>query len=106
MTSCPRLGECVNPAYEFNIALKLNPNKDTLQIGDTLWLSASFTDRIKGTNGRTFDYQGANIAFSVAFFKFVNADSQSNRLVGSAFKFNYVVEKGEMLSQGNRADAD
>ncbi len=61
--------DCADTKYSFQLSIKAYPDKDTINIGDTVWLeineSTSFQN---GQSGQTVDYSGAENLGSVLSF--------------------------------------
>jgi hypothetical protein len=105
-TSCGCKKEEVPPEYLriiFEIPLTITPIKDSVQVGDTLWLEASFPDSIRDHNSGkyykvppSFDFRTA-----VGFLKLVLPDKTINRQPGFASGFNIINKTGGIENVGS-----
>lgn len=77
--TCNKTGlDCANTKYSFQLPVRAYPNKDTISIGDTIWLEINeSTTFVNGQNGEIIDYSGAkNLGSGIAFGAF-NTDLKS-----------------------------
>lgn len=89
----PRL-DCANTKYSFELGIKAYPDKDSINVGDTLWLEINEPTTLKdGFTGQMISYSGAaNLGSAISFAKLI-APSLTDDQVASNFKF--------VLLQGN-----
>ena len=85
--------DCANTIYSFELAVKAFPNKDTIGIGNTIWLEINEPTLIRdGITGEMIDYSGtSNLGSAVSFLYW---DKQLNTWVESSSRFNYLLKKG------------
>ena len=57
LTACPG-DKCVGYTYYFKIPVDIYPAQDTLQVGDTLWVSTRFSDLATDPVGNTVHFDG------------------------------------------------
>jgi hypothetical protein len=90
---------CANTIYNFRISTQAYPDKDSISIGDTIWISLDeptiFTDLL---SGEEIDYNmAANLGFGLTFDKFIGG-SFSNPGTESAVKsFSYNLIEGSEI---------
>jgi hypothetical protein len=91
--------DCATTKYNFLIAAKVYPDKDSLNIGDTVWLEINEPVIFKDiSTNADIDYGGAsNLGTVLTFNKLVGV----NNIEYSLDKFNYVVVKGMQLKKTN-----
>lgn len=90
-SSC--IGEMVNNAYSFKLGVKITPDKDTISVGDTIWLNVNTSNSFKNLiSGDTVKFSGAqNLGTSISFDKL---DSVNLFSINAANKFTYLLFKG------------
>lgn len=91
---CHRPVDCREAVYNFELGLKAYPDKDSIHIGDSLWLevneSTTFTDV---RTGRVVDYSGAaNLGSAIGFQQLSNSSSQFS--ISAAQKFDFSLVQG------------
>jgi len=91
ITGCPK--PCVEANYSFAATSQIVPDIDSIKIGDTLFLTSSFsTSLIDQRTGRTVDYSDANdIESTLSIAELINNDSTPE---GSVYNFKYYSEIG------------
>ncbi|MEP7229638.1 MAG: hypothetical protein ABI691_05270 [Ginsengibacter sp.] len=85
-------GGCANTVYNFEIGVKAYPDRDSIHIGDTLWVEinapTTFTDLVSNND---VNYAGAaNLGSAIGFGEFIGRDSVRE----SANSFEYLLIKG------------
>ena len=85
--------------YYFQASAKAYPDKDSIQIGDTIWLEincpTSFTDI---SSGQTIDYsEAANFGSAIGVGQLFGQDS----VVPAANEFNYQLAEGNTVVNAN-----
>jgi hypothetical protein len=88
-TSCGCKKEEVPPEFVqmiFEIPLQITPIKDTVQVGDTLWLEASFPDTIRDHNsGKYYKVPPSfDLKSRIGFTKLINKDKNISEQPGFA----------------------
>ena len=63
LQACPG-GNCVAPAFSINVPFNIFPEVDTLEVGDTLWITARFPDTLKSTGGDYLPYKDGIFCFN------------------------------------------
>lgn len=88
--------DCANTVYSFQLPVKAFPNKDTINVGDTVWLEINEPTLIKdGRTGELIDYSGtSNLGSAVSFLYWNNV---SNTGVEGSARFNFILDKGVVL---------
>jgi hypothetical protein len=91
--------DCTNIKYNFQLPVKVYPDKDSINIGDTIWLevdeSTILKDNISSSN---VDYSGTeNLGTVITFNKLVNI----GKLEYAIDNFKITVLKGQKLKQSN-----
>jgi hypothetical protein len=91
---CNKRLDCANTVYSFEMGIKAYPDKDSINVGDTIWLEVNEPTTLKDAlSGRVIDYSGVvNLGTAISFAKLI-AVSQTNDQVAANFKF--------ILLQGN-----
>jgi hypothetical protein len=96
LSTCKKGGlGCANTVYNFEIAGKIYPDKDSIHIGDTVWLElnipTNFTDI---TSNQIVDYSGAeNLGSAIGFGEY----SVINNPAPAANSFLDVLVKGKKV---------
>lgn len=94
---CQKKLGCQETVFNFQMGIKAYPDKDTINVGDTIWLEiiepVTLTDV---QTGRTVDFSGAaNLGSALAFHKL----STDNRFtIPAADKFMFLLQKGEQVA--------
>jgi len=91
--------DCADTKYNFELAVKAYPNRDSISIGDTIWFEINAPTRIQDiATNQMIDYSGtANLGSGITF----SALSAANQFtVNSVEKFNYVLINGLELRRG------
>lgn len=89
---CNKRLDCTETVYNFNIGIKAFPDKDSISIGDTLWLEV--IEPVKLTNlttGQMVNYDNAaNLGTAISFIQ-LTGNSQSKE---AANDFSYLIKSG------------
>jgi len=94
---CP--GECVGPEYIFNTAIKVSPERDTVQLGDTLWLKGSIPDVLKDSLSKIMvEYRNAKVILSLQFIEVLKTDRMQTSLANVPDKFSFVSTIGRIYT--------
>ena len=93
-TQCNKRLDCANTVYSFEMGIKAYPDRDSISVGDTIWLEINEPATLKDAlSGKMIDYSdAANLGTAISFAKLI-AVSQTDDQVASQFKF--------VLLQGN-----
>lgn len=91
---------CANTVYNFQIGVKAYPDKDSIQIGDTIWIEinspTSLTDLI---SNKLVNYSGAkNLGSAISFVRFIGGSVSNPGAVYSADDFTYYLETGKQVN--------
>lgn len=88
---------CVEATYQFNIQGLFSPEKDSIQVGDTLWVISSHpTTFSDGT--KDIEFSGANVGTNFRIFKF--GESYPD-LSGAVNDFLFVKGNGREANDDN-----
>lgn len=96
LTGCPT--PCVNelPLYNFYIEARFTPEKDSIQVGDTLYFVSEFQRKLKPNGSQdVVDYLNANISGSLSVFELV---PNKEFATDAVFNFDYVSLVGQMYN--------
>ncbi len=85
-SGCPK--PCVESSYSFAVSSQINPDIDSVRVGDTVFLSSSFSNRLTNqSTGMTIDYSGASdIESTLSIAELIPGDSIPK---GSVYDFKY-----------------
>jgi hypothetical protein len=98
-TGCHKL--CVSNYYKFNGGVTIiNPGKDSIRIGDTLWFSSSIPVNLKYKQGNSSDssYYNLSGATNVATDFHLTTPLGINMQVGAIDSFSFIAIKGSIQS--------
>src|SRR5689334_11622357 len=72
---CNKRLDCANTVYSFEMGIKAYPDKDSINVGDTIWLEVNEPTTLKDVfSGKMIDYSGAvNLGSFVSFSKLVDS---------------------------------
>jgi hypothetical protein len=95
--NCTKLPfDCAKTVYSFQLSVKASPDKDTINVGDTIWLEINEPTLIRdGISGEMIDYSGTSNLGSALSFSF--RDTVINQWVDAANRFKFSLEKGVEL---------
>ncbi len=96
-STCKKGGPgCANNNYSFQTGINLSPDKDSIRIGDTLWINLNTSSRFTDIpTGNLVDYSGAtNFGNVIYFIKFLNGKQS----VGAIDHFDFLLLKGNYTS--------
>ncbi len=94
---CHKPFGCAGAVYNFEMGIKAFPDKDSIHIGDTIWLIIDEPTTLKDVQtGRMIDYSGAeNLGSAIGFHRL----SQTNQFtVGAAAHFNLRLINGTEIN--------
>lgn len=90
---CNKRLDCATTVYNFEIGIKAYPNKDSINVGDTIWFEVNEPTTLKDfQTGRIINYSGAENLGSVISFHQLSPLKQFT--VKAADKFEYILQKG------------
>lgn len=91
---CTKKLDCRGAVYNFELGIRAIPDKDSIQVGDTLWLEVNSPTTLTDVQtGRMIDYSGAeNLGSAIAFQAFTASTKQFT--VEAVKSFNYVLIQG------------
>ncbi len=98
-SSCNKLN-CANTVYNFQISGKIYPDKDSIHIGDTIWVEINAsTQFIDITSGKIIDYSGAiNLGNALSVDIFTGGSISDPGTAYAANKFNYFLLAGNSVN--------
>lgn len=83
LTACPSV--CPDAVYSFEVTATYSPEKDSIQVGDTLYLTSSFPTKLPaGNSNQLIDYSNAVIGGNV-FFDEIPMDKSSLKSAVNSF---------------------
>lgn len=90
--------DCAQVKYSFELPVKGLPNKDSIPVGDTIWLEINESTSFKnGQSGETVDYSGASNLGSAIGFQIY--DSIQKNWFPAVNQFLFVLVKGKELKR-------
>ncbi len=100
---CNKPFGCAGAVYNFEMGIKAFPDKDSIHIGDTVWLLIDEPTTLKEVQtGRVIDYSGAaNLGSAIGFQTFSLDRGQFT--VDAAQKFNFSIVQGVETANVNPA---
>lgn len=100
-TGCPK--PCVEANYSFAVTTQLAPDSDSIRVGDTLYISTVFPNRLTDqATGDLIDYSNANdIESTLSIAQLIQGDSIPKSAVA---QFNYVSIFGSVFNSLNIPD--
>ena len=100
---CP--GECVGPLYKFQTSLEITPSRDTIRVGDTIWLKSTFSKHLKDEHsGQMVDFRNAKITFPFQFSELNKTDIMSEKMKDARHKFYIHAIDGKTTSNEKTAE--
>ena len=96
-SQCKNL-DCRETIFNFEIGIKAYPDKDSISVGDTIWLEVNEPTTLKDVQtGKIVDYSGAsNLGTAISFLKLIAVSSTDDQM---ASKFRYVLIHGNEISR-------
>lgn len=91
--------DCTATKYSFELKAKAYPDKDTISIGDTIWLEISSSTQFRDVmSGQIINYSNTvNLGSGITF----SALSSANQFtINSVGKFDFVLKEGIELRRG------
>lgn len=96
-TGCPSPLGCPNVVHQFAVTAQFTPQRDSVRVGDTLYLSSSFpTTLIDVRSGEQVAYSNAKDMGSSIFVKEIPANKSS--LNGAVDSFSFTAIKGRIYN--------
>ena len=94
--TCKKLEiDCTQVKYNFQLPVKAYPNKDSINIGDTLWLEINEPITFKNTDSSLINYGGAENLGSAVGFQLYNPVTKD--WIDAVNKFAFYLIKGTEL---------
>jgi hypothetical protein len=98
--TCKKRFGCKETVYNFEMGAKAHPDRDSIHIGDTIWLEVNVPTIFEDiTSGKTIDYSGAENLGSAIGFGQLKKDS----VIPAASLFDYFLFKGISVNNPNTA---
>jgi hypothetical protein len=96
-SSCVR--NCVDENYSFAINNSFYPDKDTISIGDTIWMEVDApTTNMDLMRQQPVDYSGAaNLGTAISFLKLLPGSIEMSNAIESAHDFKLVLVEGRQV---------
>ena len=94
-TGCPK--SCIEANYSFAVNSQITPDKDSIHVGDTIFLTSLFPDKLTNqSNGAVIDYSNAtDIGSALGVSQFFIGDTIATDAV---FNFNYISVTGRIYN--------
>lgn len=100
LLKCKKLQiDCTQVKYSFKLPVKAFPDKDTINIGDTIWLEINESVTFKNTDGNLINYSGAANLGSAIGFSY--RDTNLKQWVDAADQFFFFLSKGTESTNTN-----
>ncbi|MDB5275914.1 MAG: hypothetical protein JWR61_869 [Ferruginibacter sp.] len=85
---------CTGNSYAFKVDAKVYPDKDSINIGDTIWAEMNFSSSLLDQTNEIVDFSNANnLGTEMGFVKVVNASPVELKDVVNDFTFKLVFGK-------------
>lgn len=97
---------CADTSYSFNLNAHVHPDKESVHIGDTLWLYISTpTTLLDNISGKTIDHSRAkNLGISISFLSFHGGSISDPGASYVLDSFQYVLVNGSSYTTSQFAD--
>ena len=91
-STCKKHFGCAENVYSFQIGIKAYPDKDSIRIGDTIWIEINTPTQLKDIqSGRIINYSEAeNLGSGISLAELIEKDS----IKDAANDFSYILKKG------------
>jgi hypothetical protein len=91
---CTKKLDCRGAVYNFELGIKAYPDKDSILVGDTLWLEVNAPTTLTDVQtGRVVDYSGAaNLGTAISIAELVSVNITNSEGTAS---FNYFLSSGK-----------
>jgi hypothetical protein len=90
---------CKDAVYAFTMQESFSPEKDSIAVGDTLWVisshSTAFTDLVSNSQ---IDFSNSNLATNVRILKFPDTSQQ---VIGGVYDFGIIKNNGNEIGGDN-----
>lgn len=102
-STCKKRLDCFNQMYSFTIGSKVFPDKDSIHVGDTIWLDVNTPCRfIDMSANKEVEYSGAeNLGLGIQLAKFTGGTISNPGGEDAANSFDYKVTYGQLLTNPN-----
>lgn len=96
--SCQK--NCIDENYAFSINNKFYPDKDTIAVGDTIWMEINTpTTNIDLIRQQPVDFSGAvNLGTAISFLKLLPGSIEMSNVIESANDFGLVLVEGKQVA--------
>lgn len=97
---CTEKFNCDRTVYTFQINIEAFPDKDSIHIGDTVWLTVNTKAQFKDTiSGKEIDYGGAeNLGPAISYLKLIGGNFSNPGVLPAANSFNNILITGKLTS--------
>lgn len=109
-STCKKEGfGCANNVYSFKASAEASPDKDSIHIGDTIWIRSNISTKlVDQVSGQIIDYRNAsNLSQSIQLLKLVGGDFSNPGAIYAANNFTYSAFAGTQIndpfSEGQRS---
>ncbi len=91
---------CANTVFNFKIGAKAYPDKDSILVGDTIWLEIDAPTKLTDINSNTIvDYSGAdNLRNALSFDIFTGGSVSDPGTAYAANDFNFSLKTGSAIA--------
>lgn len=98
--TCHKHLDCRETVYNFEMGIKAYPDKDSINVGDTIWLEINEPTILKDVQtGNNVDFSGAaNLGTAISFLKLIAVSVADDQ---AASKFKYVLIQGNEIPRAD-----
>lgn len=98
---CHKSVDCFEAKYSFTMDFTARPDKDSIRVGDTIWLqTSSSTTALDYLSGNLVDYSKAvNLGTAISFYAY--SVSSNKFIIEAGKKFDFFVVDGKEVSSIN-----
>ncbi len=91
---------CANAVYGFQIGAQAYPDKDSIHLGDTIWIEINTSTNLTDMpSNNIIDYSGAeNLGNALSFVKFIGGSVSDPGAAYAANEFKFDIIKGNQIN--------
>ncbi|MCZ8022828.1 MAG: hypothetical protein O9294_13765 [Cytophagales bacterium] len=102
---CP--SDCFDAEYNFRLTLAIEPESDTIKVGETIWVTCTFSDMIYAENQqKEVHYPNGKFCFNLGPRKLIDAENEQDKVIDGFPFFEQIIENGEPGSYACTHTAD
>ncbi len=94
---------CANSVYSFKTGVQAYPDKDSILVGDTIWLEVNIPTKLIDVSTNTLvDFSdAANFGSAISFDMFIGGSISNPGISFAANNFNFFLSKGNAVINGS-----